>query len=61
MRCPVCGNKMEFEKSDFVTMNTNIVGKGQTMPQTHYRCEECDAEYVRTGRSRLRLIDGRNL
>lgn len=60
MNCPICGNKMDFEKSDFVLTNSTTPGLGRMMPQTHYRCDYCDVEYVRTGYAKMRKLDGRD-
>lgn len=49
---------MDHEKSDYQIGTPPMYSK--YMPQTHYRCDDCDAEYVRTGRAKLRMLDGRN-
>lgn len=51
MNCPRCGSEMEGERCDFV------VGKSRKTPQMHYRCDECDAEFVGTP-GELRMLDG---
>lgn len=58
MNCPRCKQPMDGQRSDFVISTGAPPGTGRMMPQWHYRCEDCDVEYVRTGWSgRLRVID----
>ena len=55
---------MQYEKSDYGIGIVGPVFKNgveKVMPQTHYRCDNCDYEFVRTGRSRLRMLDGATL
>jgi hypothetical protein len=60
MKCPECHGKMQSERSDFVLDSGWPHGTAKMMPQYHYYCEPCDAEYVRTGWGKLRMLDGRN-
>jgi hypothetical protein len=52
---------MDAERSDFVVSTGHPPGTGRMAPQYHYRCEECDAEYVSDRVDRLRLLDGREI
>ena len=55
MKCPQCGTRMQSERS----ATPNIPGWSKAMIETrHYRCEECDAEFVKAGASELQKIDG---
>lgn len=59
MKCPNCLAKMQFEKSDYCFgCNTNQIGDCKVMPQTHYYCDSCDSEWVRTAKAKPRLLDG---
>lgn len=49
-RCPQCNNPMESERSMTPTWKRTVL-------TTHYRCEECDAEYVNAGYG-VEKIDG---
>lgn len=52
MNCPQCRTKMDSEGS--LTPTGSI---GDCLRTRHYRCEECDTEYVKAG-SALHKIDG---
>lgn len=55
MKCPQRGTRMQSERSA-----TPVTHWNRTMLETrHYRCEECDAEYVLAGKQ-LQKIDGGN-
>ncbi len=52
MKCPRCHELLEYEKCDFVLRGSRPPDlPARYMPQTHYHCETCDAEFVRTGES----------
>lgn len=49
---------MLSEFTPYVMETSHPYGTGKMMPQSHYRCEGCDAEYVWTGLSKkLRMLD----
>lgn len=56
MKCPKCKSKMEVERCG----NTLIGCTFDTKPPAWIgRCHECDAEYVKLGRSKWELIDSK--
>lgn len=55
MNCPQCRTKMQSERS--ATPNIPFWRSGM-FETRHYRCEECDAEYVRGEGKVLVKIDG---
>lgn len=55
MKCPQCNSRMQSERS----ATPNIPGWAKTMIETrHYRCENCDAEFVKGEGKGLQKIDG---
>jgi len=52
MKCPQCNSIMDSEGS--LTPSGSI---GDCLKTRHYRCEECDTEYVKAGRA-FNKIDG---
>lgn len=55
MKCPQCGTRMQSERS----ATPKIPGWNKAMVETrHYRCEECDAEFVKGEGKGLQKIDG---
>lgn len=54
MKCPQCGTKMQCERSA-----TPLSSWSRTMLETrHYRCDHCDAEFVKGEGKGLQKIDG---
>lgn len=53
MTCPQCSTRLQSERSA-----TPDGSYGKMLETRHYRCEECDTEYVRTNRGSLQKIDG---
>lgn len=56
MKCPKCKAKMEVERCGKAPIGADPTHKP---PAWIARCDECDATYVKTGRSALELIDSR--
>lgn len=55
MKCPQCGTKMQSERS----ATPNFISRTKDMLETiHYRCEGCDAEFVKGEGKGLQKIDG---
>ncbi len=63
MRCPECGKKMEGEFCPYVIeikkgATYEDIPKVRKAPSTHYRCDNCDSEWVKVSRGILRMLDG---
>ena len=71
MNCPNCGSLMEGENSPVIVGNSiELEYKGKVIlkeaaavvPSGHYRCDNCDSEWVWYKRkSRIRQLDGPDL
>lgn len=53
MKCPQCGTRMQSDRSA-----TPILRKKVMLETIHYRCDECDAEFVKGEGRGLQKIDG---
>lgn len=61
MKCPECGNEMEQESCPYVA-NIQASKEGDSLiahkvSATHYYCQECDAEWIKTT-GKMRKLDG---
>lgn len=56
-RCPNCDASMETQYVPLVDKEVGLF-KFRHSKSWHYRCEECDSEWVKVGHEKLRLLDG---
>lgn len=50
MNCPTCTSKMDHE------VGLAIVSSRSSLDEHHYRCDDCDATYVKAVGYRMRLV-----
>lgn len=55
MNCPQCGTRMQSERSLTPGPSWSC---NATMNTWHYRCEDCDAEFVKGEGKGIQKIDG---
>ena len=59
MQCPNCKTQMEEEYVPLMGDARIAVPRVCSHVKSwHYRCDECDAEWVKVGQEKLRLLDG---
>jgi DNA-directed RNA polymerase subunit RPC12/RpoP len=63
MNCPECGKRMEQENCPFVSSiefgeRIGDLPKIEKTPSVHYNCVDCDTEWTKISRGKLRKLDG---